>query len=146
MKILFKAAVLLLSLSIVTVSCTKAENSPDTLTGMWIMNAAMMPAGDNPTDAQKFIHDVSLFVFSGNTVTFQKAESEEKIETLAKGSFSYSVEKKATRGGDFECIGTLTFSGVAFKGGTFTRRKISSVDTIYLEAEDNISLTLVRYK
>ena len=73
---------------------------------------------------------MGYIIFSDNTVTFRDYNNK---KVLGKGTFTYSVTsvtktKKYPEGKVYE--GTITFSGVPIKGGSFTRQVINEEDSM----------------
>lgn len=126
---------LLLSLSIMTVSCTKG-NPSNSISGTWQKYGSKMPASDNPTEAQKFVSNFTSVVFSGNSVIFKDANN----EVIGKGTFSYNVTQTIDMGSATNSHGTISFDGVPLKGGDFSK----TGDVISWNDVDDILLGLIR--
>ena len=80
MRKLFQAAVLVLSLSIMTASCSKSDPS-SSITGTWQTQHKIAIVPD-PTEAQKFVEDLRFVVFSGDNVSFKDHHEPEDDQDL----------------------------------------------------------------
>lgn len=134
MNKIIKAAVLLLSLSILASSCKKDNTSSGSLSGTWAINSKVA-IYDNPTEAQKFVENLGYLVFSGNTVTFKDWDNK---EVIGKGTFTYSVTETIEHPEGTEYRGKITFSGVPLKGGDISRKVLKSFDSIDWHDTDDI--------
>ena len=116
MKKFLRAAVLLLGLGIMTVSCTKT-NPSSSISGTWQRNNKISIYPE-PTEAQKFAEDIIYAVFSGNTVSFKDEDNKE----IGKGTFTYSVTDTETDDVNGTMYrGKISISGLPLKGGDFER-------------------------
>ena len=116
MRKLFQAAVLVLSLSIMTASCSKSDPS-SSITGTWHTQHKIAIVPD-PTEAQKFVEDLRFVVFSGDNVSFKDEDKKE----IGKGTYTYSVTDTYTeKGYGTKYSGKISFTGVPLKGGDFER-------------------------
>lgn len=129
MKRIITAAVLLLGLGIMTVSCTKT-NPSSSISGTWakLMKSTIV---ENPSEALSFVNNTAYVVFSGNTASFMSEDN----KVVGKGSFTYSVSETTEEIYGTIYRGTISFSGLPIKGGEFTRTKFKDGYSIQAMAD-----------